>query len=73
MSLSLKYPKMDKQVHEKAQKSLDRAVAQCWRIEDLILELANLNNPDVNALLDKYKITVKDPLKDAWVSAKEEK
>ena len=72
MSLSLKYPKMDKQAHEKAQKSLDRAFEQCWRIEDLIIELANLNNPGVNALLDKYEITVTDPLKDAWVSAKEE-
>ena len=72
MSLSLKYPKMDKQVHEKAQKSLGRVFEQCWRIEDLILELANLNNPDVNALLNKYEITVKDPLRGAWVSAKEE-
>ena len=58
MSLSLKYPKMDKRAHEKAQKSLDRVFEQCWRIEDLIIELAKLNNPEVNALMDKYKITV---------------
>lgn len=59
----------------KAQKSLDKMVGQCWRIEDLIIELADLNNPDVNALLSKYEITIleKDPLKGAWVSAKEEK
>ncbi len=66
---------MNKQVHEKAQKSLDRLVEQCWRMEDLLIELADLNNPEVNALLSKYEITIleKDPLKGAWVSAKEEK